>query len=175
MPIVSCNSCDEQFHVKPNRLVRGWGKYCSNECKHLGLKSGSLLKCTECDELLYRNRNEVKRSGSGEFFCNRSCRTKWRNKTYAAGSRHPNWKGGKSVYRKILGREDRLLMCEKCHTADSRVLAVHHKDRHRQNNSVTNLIWLCHNCHYLVHHFANESVGFIVGTAQGKTFNLLRE
>jgi RNase P subunit RPR2 len=75
--------------------------------------------------------------------------------------RHANWKNGEASYRHILKREDRKLVCEKCSTVDARVLAVHHKDKNRKNNKPENLIWLCHNCHFLVHHFANESQGFI--------------
>lgn len=43
-------------------------------------------------------------------------------------------------------------MCFRCRVSDIRVLAVHHADENRTNNGVENLIWLCHNCHYLIHH-----------------------
>jgi predicted HNH restriction endonuclease len=36
------------------------------------------------------------------------------------------------------------------------VLAVHHVDQNRTNNKVTNLAWLCHNCHHLVHRYPIE-------------------
>ena len=35
----------------------------------------------------------------------------------------------------------------------------------RKNNSVSNLIWLCHNCHHLVHHYKNETKNFMVPVA----------
>ncbi|MHA1267983.1 MAG: HNH endonuclease [Candidatus Helarchaeota archaeon] len=38
-----------------------------------------------------------------------------------------------------------------CGIVDDRVLAVHHIDSNRRNNSPGNLTWLRRNCHYLVH------------------------
>lgn len=57
------------------------------------------------------------------------------------------------------------LACKKCGSTDSRTLAVHHKDKNRKNNSISNLMWLCHNCHYLVHHYKDEATGFLVPVA----------
>lgn len=51
-------------------------------------------------------------------------------------------------------------MCTLCKTEDKRVLATHHIDRNRLNNSVNNLAWLCHNCHFLVHHDNVETQRF---------------
>jgi hypothetical protein len=47
-------------------------------------------------------------------------------------------------------------ICRLCKTEDCRVLAVHHSDRNRQNNTLGNLLWLCHNCHHLVHRYEPE-------------------
>jgi len=35
-------------------------------------------------------------------------------------------------------------------------LIVHHIDKNRNNNGIENLIWLCQNCHYLVHHYTDD-------------------
>ena len=72
------------------------------------------------------------------------------------GENHPNWRGGESTYKNILLRTKILPICSKCRTKDKRVLAVHHLDRNRKNNKVENLIWLCHNCHHLIHHYPQE-------------------
>jgi len=42
-------------------------------------------------------------------------------------------------------------ICSKCGFEDKRVLVIHHKDYNRKNNNINNLIWLCRNCHYLIH------------------------
>jgi hypothetical protein len=47
-------------------------------------------------------------------------------------------------------------VCKLCGIKDLRILAAHHIDRNTENNKVDNLIWLCHNCHYLIHHDVNE-------------------
>jgi predicted HNH restriction endonuclease len=38
---------------------------------------------------------------------------------------------------------------------------VHHIDKDRTNNTLKNLAWLCHNCHYLVHHDKLEMQRFL--------------
>jgi predicted HNH restriction endonuclease len=48
------------------------------------------------------------------------------------------------------------MVCVLCKVSDKRILAVHHKDNNRKNNKVENLVWLCHNCHILVHHFGED-------------------
>lgn len=41
--------------------------------------------------------------------------------------------------------------CNRCKIKDLRVLIVHHKDRNRNNNKLTNLEILCCNCHQIEH------------------------
>ncbi len=162
MPIVNCIQCNKHFFIKPNRLERGWGKYCSNNCKHLGNKTGTHLACCNCGAEIYRNKAEQNRSKSGKFFCNRSCQTIWRNSKVYFGAKHANWKDGQSSYRQILKRTKAPEKCLRCGINDVRILAVHHKDKNRQNNILTNLIWLCHNCHFLIHNHKSETKDYIV-------------
>jgi hypothetical protein len=164
MPIVSCQQCSNKFYVKPNRLLRGWGRFCSNECKHEGFKTGSILACSVCSKPVYKSLKDQKGSDSGKFFCGKSCQAKWRNLIYTE-ERHANWKGGESSYKAIMRRTNLPIECAKCKTVDSRVMAVHHKDRNRNNNALSNLVWLCHNCHFLVHHYKDEMSGFLVPVA----------
>ena len=163
MPYVACNNCVRMFYVKPNRLAKGWGKFCSNQCQNDSQKTGERIPCHRCKKMLYRNVAAINSSISKKFFCGRSCQTKWRNSEVYIGSQHGNWVSGESSYRSALKRSGAEMVCAKCLTRDSRVLAVHHKDKNRQNNKLTNLIWLCHNCHFLVHHHPAEAVGFLVG------------
>lgn len=74
---------------------------------------------------------------------------------------HPNWRGGESSYRRVMNASERDKKCTLCLTKDYRVLAVHHIDKNRKNNDLSNLSWLCHNCHYLVHHFEEARVKFM--------------
>ncbi len=77
----------------------------------------------------------------------------WKNKNSLSGENHPNWVNGEFSGRRSLERSKRQVICVLCSNNDKRLLAVHHKDRNRQNNKLKNLIWLCHNCHHLVHRY----------------------
>lgn len=161
MSLISCGICSTEFYAKPSHVQKGWGKYCSKVCQYAGQKNGQLYKCFICNKDTYRTPKDDLRSKSGNFFCSKSCQTIWRNSIVHIGQNHSNWNGGTASYRTILLKADVRQICGKCKTEDQRILAVHHKDRNRKNNSVSNLIWLCHNCHYLVHHYNNESEGFL--------------
>lgn len=92
------------------------------------------------------------------------CRVSHTNRQHA-GEKHPNWKHGESDYRLLMLRSGRPLVCQRCGTMDERVLSVHHLDGNRANNRLENLTWLCHNCHYLVHHFEEEHEAFMASLA----------
>jgi len=155
MPIVSCKICKKEFYTKPSYLKLGWGSYCSRECQHKGQLKGKFVLCDKCGKKIWRSPHHLTKSKSGKFFCTKSCQTLWRNKVYS-GSNHPLWAGGESAGRGILERSDRKKFCVCCSTSDKRVLTVHHKDVDRKNNNVDNLIWLCHNCHHLVHRYKKK-------------------
>ena len=161
MPLVNCLICKKEFYAKPSWLKNGYGKFCSQACNHKSQQNGRVVQCLTCGKAVYRSNNHlINKSKSGEFFCSKSCQTTWRNTVYS-GKNHPNWKNGRYVYRDILSRFKPKEQCAKCKTNDKRVLAVHHRDKNRTNNDVTNLEWLCHNCHFLVHHYVHESEGFL--------------
>lgn len=89
----------------------------------------------------------------------------WRNSTFV-GPYHGNWKGGEKSYRETLLRIKTEKFCLRCKINDIRILAVHHLDRNRKNNKLENLAWLCHNCHYLIHHDKKVDEKFMVIVAQ---------
>lgn len=151
-----CRICGKEFYVRPNHLRRGWGKYCSWKCKCKAQLKGKFVYCETCGKKIWRMPRDLKHSKSEKFFCNKTCQTIWRNKVYS-GPNHPFWTGGESVYRKILMENGISPICARCKEKDQRVLTVHHKDKNRYNNKTKNLIWLCLNCHYLIHHH-NEPV-----------------
>ena len=160
MPNVLCEVCKSEFYTKPSQQKKGWGRFCSKKCQYLAQTTGQTKSCTTCGKEIYRTKSLLERSQSNLFFCCKSCQTIWRNKQYTREN-HANWVSGIYSYRAALLRENRPLECIKCKSKDSRILAVHHKDKNRHNNSPDNLAWLCHNCNYLVHHYPNEAVGFI--------------
>jgi hypothetical protein len=155
MPYVDCKICSSKLYVKPFHQKKGWGKYCSKKCQNLGQKTGRTVLCKQCGKEVWRMHTEIEHSLSGHFFCNKSCQTKWRNVLFS-GPWHPSWKNGIRAYRNILLREKIPVICKLCGLEDCRILVVHHIDKNRKNNNPANLSWLCHNCHFLVHHFEQE-------------------
>ncbi|HCR42061.1 TPA: hypothetical protein DIV45_01695 [Patescibacteria group bacterium] len=151
MPYVECNVCQKEFYAKPRHLKIGWGKYCSIECRSKAQFNGSNLKCANCGVSVYRTPASIKRSVSGQFFCSKSCHCVWENTNSRVAERSPRWQGGQNIYRLIMDRAGIVKACNECGIQDKRVLEVHHKDRDRNNNQLSNLVWLCCNCHRIKH------------------------
>ncbi len=158
MPSVACQGCGKRFHAKPNWIKIGWGKYCSRICVFESQRRGQNVFCFICKKEVYKSPKELIRSKSGNFFCSKTCQTVWRNKIVFIGKNHANWKFGENAYRRILTSNGEKPICRLCKSDDKRILAVHYKDKNRRNNRIENLVWLCHNCHYLVHHFEESRV-----------------
>lgn len=163
MPTVQCKLCDKRFYAKPNWIRRGNGKFCSTKCQYQSYKTGKTVACFICKKQVYKAPRYLKRAKS--YFCSKSCQTVWRNSIVFIGPNHFNWKNGENTYRNILLRAKISLVCKKCKTKDKRILVVHHKDKNRKNNTLKNLVWLCHNCHFLVHHYSEERGEFLVSIA----------
>lgn len=151
MPILNCKICSKTFYIKPSHVARGNGKYCSNKCSALGRRKGKFVVCSICGKKIWRMPRHLDHSRSGKYFCSKSCQTHWRNSIVYVGQNHPNWKGGWSIYRDKLSRTHIPKICKRCEIGDIRILAVHHIDKNRSNNDIKNLMWLCHNCHFLIH------------------------
>ncbi len=160
MPAVRCKICAIQFYAKPSWLKRGHGKYCSAKCQHESRKNGKIVNCFICNMPVYKTQKALKHSMSKKYFCSKSCQTKWRNAEFI-GPKHANWKNGRYSYKSVLKRHGVLPICRLCKTRDTRILAVHHVDQNRTNNKTANLAWLCHNCHFLVHHYSEIKNTFL--------------
>jgi len=152
MPQVRCKICSKEFYGKPSHIKRGWAKFCSKVCQNKSQMKGKYVNCEECGEKTWRMPKELRSSKSNKFFCSKSCQTIWRNKFFS-GSKHSNWKGGNFIYKRVLLEHDNSQICVRCGEKDKRVVVVHHKDKNRKNNDIENLVWLCFNCHHLVHQY----------------------
>ena len=164
MPQIKCKICSKEFYVKPNLIKKGWGKYCSRKCSHEGNKNGMTVKCFICNKEVYKSRKAINGSKSKNYFCGRSCQAVWRNSIAFVGKNHANWKDGRFTYRNIMLRSKTPKICKICGEKDTRVLLVHHIDVNNKNNELKNLTWLCHNCHFLVHHYIEERKKFTITT-----------
>ena len=160
MPVVSCQLCTKEFKAKPSWIKNGYGKYCSRNCSYKGRLNGKEVACTVCATVTYKSQKALNGSRSKKYFCSKSCQTTWRN-TEFKGNKHANWQGGRHSYRELLLRSSSSPACTLCRTDDLRILAAHHIDEDRNNNTIENLAWLCHNCHHLVHHDQVEHKKFM--------------
>ena len=151
MSIVKCLICHKEFYGKPYFLKIGQAKYCSEVCMRIGSRTGKIVNCHACGKEVYKTKKALRVSKSKTYFCTKSCQTKWRNSIFV-GPKHANWIDGRNSYKSVMLRNKVPKICKLCKNVDSRVLAVHHLDHNRKNSSLSNLIWLCHNCHFLVHH-----------------------
>jgi len=150
MPEVQCKICRKRFFVKQWHINRGWGRFCTMTCKNEDQKTGKFIKCEVCNKKTWKKPSVLRQSKSGKFFCGKTCQTVWRNKYYS-GPKHAQWKNGIASYRRILQANNKPVVCALCKESDIRVLQAHHRNKNRNDNTLRNLVWLCINCHRLVH------------------------
>lgn len=133
---IACKCCGKDF------VTRGtWSKYCSESCKEKSRPDGQKkdFVCQFCGKPFKR-----RAFNNACMFCSRQCSGLWSTAT-----------GKQSYfYKAFLGLPHK---CNRCGIDDFSVLIVHHKDRNRNNNDLSNLEILCANCHYRIH-FGNGKV-----------------
>ena len=153
MPIQrECQKCRAVFFAKPNWVRMGMAKFCSRTCTQLARRTGKIVNCHQCGLEVYKSGKDLRKSKSKNYFCTKKCSLTWHNAD-RFGSKHQNWKFASFAYKSRMRRSAQKEVCVLCQSHDSRILAVHHIDQNRKNNQLKNLAWLCHNCHFLVHHY----------------------
>jgi hypothetical protein len=160
MKWASCDCCGKEFRRKKSQLKLAVKHYCSIACAEQGRRKGKMVECFGCKELVYKSLKDLKRSVSKKYFCSKACANIWLGIQQRAEN-SPNWAGGKSSYKNMLKRTDIKKSCILCKRNDSRFLCVHHIDKNRENNRIKNLVWLCRNCHFLIHNYRNEMYQFL--------------
>lgn len=81
MPRKNCLICNKIFYARPSFVQKGWGKYCSAQCKNEEQKKGRLVQCAYCRRRIYRSISQLKKpSKTGKYFCNKSCHCAWKNR-----------------------------------------------------------------------------------------------
>jgi hypothetical protein len=155
MENIICDFCSREFKKKKSQLKLSAKHYCSIHCSEQGRRKGKTIQCFTCDKLTYKSLKDLKNSKSGKYFCSQICSNVWIGKQQRAGN-NPNWTGGLSSYKILLKRTKSKQVCNLCGKDNLKMLCVHHLDRNRKNNNMQNLIWLCRNCHFLVHHYKKE-------------------
>lgn len=151
-----CQECGKKILVRSTDIKRGYGKFCSKQCSCISngkKRTAALIPNTTCDycgSMFYRGTSKKTISKSGLQFCCRKCKDMAQKIDSGFKAIHPSHYGKHANYRnKALSNQPNK--CNRCGYDIIHVLVVHHKDRDRSNNNISNLEILCRNCHYIVH------------------------
>lgn len=154
--IKNCLHCEKEFNAPVREVNRGNGKFCSRACSgaYNGLhrpKPENNLECSWCHIPIYRTEFQKTLSKSQLFFCSRACKDRAQALDGLKALHPPHFGSGISSYREIAFRiKDKV--CERCgYDQHEAAIIVHHKDRNRNNNDISNLEVLCCNCHAIEH------------------------
>lgn len=148
---VNCSCCNKVINKKPSHIKKYKNLYCSKECRGIGWSKTVTVDCACCGISMNRKPHEVTASKTGRLFCSKSCSAKVSNAD----------RGGYGVTQyRVQAFKELPHECDICsYSKVPGVLQVHHKDRDRSNNDITNLQILCPTCH-AVDHYNNNDGGF---------------
>ena len=134
---MSCVICENIFSFPKAREKTA--KYCSDSCRYKSMigKGSVACKCQHCNK---------------EFFASPSQKRKYCSKACVNKTHKTIFKPKFSTVRKTMISRGMLSQCERCgFNLVPQILGVHHKDRNKHNNDLSNLEVLCPNCHSTEH------------------------
>lgn len=143
-----CQKIGKPINGSGIRFVTAKIKELDINCQHFDLYASKrkylIVKksCPVCDKVFETRKGHKKE----KTVCSYACA----NTLFRSGKNNPNYKhfGTSRSYRKLVT----LTACSICgYASEPRVLEVHHIDRNRKNNELTNLQVLCPLCHRLEH------------------------
>jgi hypothetical protein len=154
----NCLQCHKEFDARSQDVNRGFGKYCNQSCASLYQKSHELkpepnVNCARCGVKFYMNDSKKKNSKSGLFFCSRAHKDAAQKVGGIQAIQPSHYGTGDPVntYRRVIFAI-KPKVCERCgYDKHEAAIIVHHKDRNRQNNDISNLEVLCAICHAIEH------------------------
>lgn len=132
-----CAECGSQFTHIASRANKA--KYCSPTCYHKAMsKKGTVeYECAHCHKKFLSSPSHKRK------YCSKACVNKSTKETFK-----PKF----TTVRKAMLTRGLLNQCERCGFDQfPQILGVHHKDRNRDNNDMSNLEVLCPNCHSIEH------------------------
>jgi hypothetical protein len=141
-PNAKCFVCRKLIYRRPSEIAATKNKvFCSSSC--YGVSCRKEIPCAVCGKLLL--------SGLNKKTCSRACSNKNRAGIFYTGkSTKDNAVSIRHIKIKLVAIRGGV--CERCGYNKREVLQVHHKDRNRKNNKITNLELVCPNCHYEEHY-----------------------
>ena len=143
------------FEAQNRDINRGWGKFCSTKNKNIMKASKRLpnCECATCKKTFYRLPSKLK-SKSGLYFCCRACKDESQHMGGVAEVIPTHYGISHRAYR-CLALRYLPHICNRCgYDKNELALIVHHIDRNRHNNDLSNLEIVSANCH-LIGHFSS--------------------
>lgn len=161
LPNRICEECGKEFHPKDKDHGK---RFCSRECQRKNGRLKRTVKCIVCGK-------EFQRDNANEQFCSQECFHGYNHgenngrfngwltqdgreyQRYTNG--HPKY-GGKYLHQVIWNDANPNGVCADC---GALVGHVHHDDKDRSNNRLSNLVGLCNSCHMKRHNPKGTQVG----------------
>lgn len=139
-PNTNCMLCGIPLYRRPIGIKHG-RVFCSLIC--YGKANRKETPCVVCGSPILAQYHKIT--------CSRSCAN-----THRAGIKYKIGRPKDKVHDlralKLRLFDKRGKKCEWCGYNKQEVLQIHHKDRNRQNNDLTNLVLICPNCHCEEHY-----------------------
>jgi len=139
-PNIKCLICAKPIYRRPVEIRRG-RVFCGKEC--YGIANRKETPCIVCGSLILASKNAKT--------CSRSC-----SNIHRAGI---HYKIGRLKDKVVDERAIKLrvfatkgAVCEQCGYSKKEILNVHHSDKNKKNNDISNLEILCPNCHAEKHY-----------------------
>lgn len=132
-----CQECGGNFTHIASRANSA--KYCGTKCYYKAMhRKGTVeYSCLHCSKKFMDSPSHKRK------YCSIACTNKAEKQI---------WKPSFVTVRKSMLARNMLIKCARCgFDAEPKILGVHHKDRNRKNNNLSNLEVLCPNCHSLEH------------------------
>ncbi len=154
----TCIYCTKDFLVRKQVDKRGQGKFCSLSCstfyhsEQRGYALYTKVECAYCKAKFDKLTSNLSGSKSGLYFCNKDHKRLAQRVGGIKEIQPSHYGTGASEYRKI-AFDNYPARCNRCpYDKYKEVLQVHHKDKNRKNNSISNLEVLCPTCHAEEHY-----------------------
>jgi len=137
----TCSRCQTEFSCVGSDTDR---RYCSNDCRLADMMDSRRRICPECDRPFLADSGRQR-------YCGVTCRNVMRSRLAHGRAKGEHAKARKIEMKRALGR------CQRCgYDEVPEVLELHHRDRDRKNNELTNLELLCPTCHSVEHYHARD-------------------
>jgi hypothetical protein len=145
----ACRSCGVAYK---KQKLKAEGKqqefYCSTVCYN-NAEHKVTLTCSHCEKEFTRTKSQINKRVKNQHinFCSRECKDA---AVHYMEEIRPEHYGTSDNYR-IKAFKNYPKACNRCGFDNEQALEVHHRDRDRLNNDLSNLEILCANCHTIEH------------------------